>query len=37
MLQDGRTTLFEAASSGSVDMVKMLVEYGVVVDLKDKV
>lgn len=37
MLQDGETALFEAAWLGCADIVKMLVEYGVVVDCKDKV
>ena len=37
MLQNGTSALFESASSGDADVVKMLVEYGVAVDLKDKV
>ena len=37
MLQDGETALFEAASSGNADVVKMLVKYGVAVDIRDKV
>ena len=36
-MQDGETTLFTAAWSGAADVVKMLVEYGVAVDIKDEV
>ena len=34
MLQNGRTALFDA---GNAEVVKMLVDYGAVVDIKDKV
>lgn len=37
MLQDGRTALFMAALSGNADVVQMLVEFGIAVDIKDKV
>lgn len=37
MLQDGQTALFEAAGRGHADIVKMLVDYGAVVDIRDEV
>ena len=37
MLQDGETALFRAALRGRVKIVKMLVDYGAAVDVRDKV
>ena len=36
-LQDGRTALHHASSSGNTDMVKLLVDSGAQIDKKDKV
>ena len=36
-MQDGETALFRAALRGCVEMVKMLVDYGAAVDIRDKV
>ena len=35
--QDGESALFTAACEGNVNVVKMLVDYGAVVDLSNKV
>ena len=37
MLQDGWTALFEAAGGGHSDTVKMLVDNGAAIDIKNKV
>ena len=37
MLQDGETALYRAALRGRVEIVKMLIDYGATVDIKDKV
>ena len=37
MLQYGQTALFKAAEKGHADTVKMLVNYGATVDIRDKV
>ena len=37
MLQLGQTALFKAAGGGHADTVKMLVDYGATVDIRDEV
>ena len=37
MLQYGQTALFKAAGGGHADTVKMLVDYGAAVDVRDEV
>ena len=37
MLQDGETALHKAALIGHVEEVKMLIDYGAAVDIRDKV
>ena len=37
MLQSGETALHQAAWGGYVEVVKILVKYGAVVDIRDKV
>ena len=37
MLQYGQTALFNAAEEGHADTVKMLVDYGATVDIRDEV
>ena len=36
MIQNGETALHRAALYGHVEVVKMLVEYGAVVDIRNK-
>ena len=37
MLQDSETSLYRAALRGRVEVVKILVDYGAAVDIRNKV
>ena len=37
MLQDGETALYRAAMRGHAEVIKVLVDYGAAVDIRDKV